>query len=36
MSDLATHAKLARSCAQLPVSVYFDQALLQREMQNCS
>jgi phenylpropionate dioxygenase-like ring-hydroxylating dioxygenase large terminal subunit len=34
MSDLATHAKLARSCAQLPVNVYFDQALLQREMQN--
>jgi phenylpropionate dioxygenase-like ring-hydroxylating dioxygenase large terminal subunit len=33
MSDLATHAKLARSCAQLPVNVYFDQALLQREMQ---
>src|SRR5438067_13872903 len=33
MSDLATHAKLARSMAQLPVSVYFDEALLQREMQ---
>src|SRR3954466_14612821 len=33
MSDLATHAKLARSCAQLPVDVYFDDALLQREMQ---
>jgi choline monooxygenase len=33
MSDLATHAKLARPCAQLPVNVYFDQALLQREMQ---
>ena len=34
MSDLATHAKLARSCAQLPVNVYFDQALLQRELQH--
>ena len=33
MSDLATHAKLARSCAQLPVDAYFDEALLQREMQ---
>ncbi|SFM56116.1 aromatic ring-hydroxylating oxygenase subunit alpha [Rugamonas rubra] len=33
MSDLGTHAKLARSNAQLPVSVYFDDALLQREMQ---
>ena len=33
MSDLATHAKLARPCAQLPVDVYFDDALLQREMQ---
>ncbi|RYE98978.1 MAG: Rieske (2Fe-2S) protein, partial [Oxalobacteraceae bacterium] len=33
MSDLATHAKLARSSAQLPVNVYFDQTLLQREMQ---
>jgi choline monooxygenase len=33
MSDLATHAKLARSCAQLPVNVYFDNALLQREIQ---
>jgi choline monooxygenase len=33
MSDLATHAKLARPCAQLPVDVYFDEALLQREMQ---
>src|SRR5471032_1238065 len=33
MSDLGTHAKLARSNAQLPVSVYFDEALLQREMQ---
>ena len=33
MSDLATHAKLARECAQLPVNVYFDDALLQREIQ---
>ena len=33
MSDLATHAKLARSNAQLPVNVYFDDALLKREMQ---
>jgi choline monooxygenase len=33
MSDLATKAKLARSEAQLPVHVYFDQALLQREIQ---
>jgi phenylpropionate dioxygenase-like ring-hydroxylating dioxygenase large terminal subunit len=33
MSDLATHAKLARSCAQLPVDVYFDNALMQRELQ---
>jgi len=33
MSDLATHAKLARSLAQLPVNVYFDDALLQRELQ---
>jgi len=33
MSDLATHAKLARSNAQLPVNVYFDEALLKREMQ---
>jgi choline monooxygenase len=32
MSDLGTHAKLARPHAQLPVSVYFDEALLQREM----
>lgn len=31
MSDLATSAKLARSDAQLPVHVYFDDALLQRE-----
>ncbi|MDY7577954.1 aromatic ring-hydroxylating dioxygenase subunit alpha [Herbaspirillum sp. RTI4] len=33
MSDLATLARLARSDAQLPVSVYFDEALLQREIQ---
>jgi choline monooxygenase len=33
MSDLGTHAKLARPHAQLPVNVYFDEALLQREMQ---
>ena len=33
MSDLGTHAKLARPNAQLPVNVYFDEALLQREMQ---
>jgi len=33
MSDLATHAKLARSNAQLPVTVYFDEALLKQEMQ---
>jgi hypothetical protein len=33
MSDLGTHAKLARPTAQLPVNVYFDEALLQREMQ---
>ena len=32
MSDLGTHAKLARPHAQLPVHVYFDDALLQREM----
>ena len=32
MSDLATHAKLARSNAQLPVHAYFDDAFLQREM----
>lgn len=32
MSDLATFAKLKRSATQLPVSVYFDQALLAREM----
>jgi choline monooxygenase len=33
MSDLASFAKLARSNAQLPVNVYFDEALLQREIQ---
>jgi choline monooxygenase len=33
MSDLGTHAKLARPNAQLPVNVYFDETLLQREMQ---
>ncbi len=32
MSDLATFTKLARSDAQLPVSVYFDETLLQREI----
>jgi len=32
MSDLATFAKLQRSTTQLPVSVYFDEALLQREI----
>lgn len=32
MSDLASFSKLARSDAQLPVHVYFDQALLQREI----
>ncbi len=31
MSDLATHTKLAHSCVQLPVTVYFDEALLARE-----
>ncbi len=31
MSDLANIAKLAQSNAQLPVHVYFDEALLQRE-----
>ncbi len=31
MSDLAINAKLAQSNAQLPVHVYFDDALLQRE-----
>ncbi|MDO8299821.1 aromatic ring-hydroxylating dioxygenase subunit alpha [Lacisediminimonas sp.] len=33
MSDLANLAKLARSNAQLPVGVYFDEQLLQQEMQ---
>ncbi len=33
MSDLAHIAKLARSNAQLPVNVYFDDALLQQEIQ---
>lgn len=33
MSDLATIANLARANTQLPVSVYFDDALLQREIQ---
>ena len=33
MSDLATIAKLARSDAQLPVNVYFDDTLLQQEIQ---
>lgn len=33
MSDLATHAKLARLNPQFPVHVYFDEALLRREMQ---
>ena len=33
MSDLGTHAKLACSTAQLPVNVYFDEALLKREIQ---
>ncbi|TDK65271.1 aromatic ring-hydroxylating oxygenase subunit alpha [Sapientia aquatica] len=32
MSDLATFAKLVRSTAQLPVSVYFDETLLKREI----
>ncbi len=32
MSDLASLSKLARSDAQLPVNVYFDQALLEREI----
>ena len=31
MSDLASLAKLARSTAQLPVGVYFDDALLHKE-----
>ena len=33
MSDLASFAKLARSNAQLPVNVYFDEPLYQRELQ---
>lgn len=33
MSDLGSHAKLAPTEAQLPVNVYFDEALLQREIQ---
>lgn len=33
MSDLASLANLARSNAQLPVNVYFDAALLEREIQ---
>jgi choline monooxygenase len=33
MSDLATIAKLARSNAQLPVNVYFDDQLLRQEIQ---
>lgn len=33
MSDLAGIDKLARSNAQLPVNVYFDEALTQREIQ---
>ena len=33
MSDLASLAKLARSSAQLPVGVYFDDALLLKEKQ---
>ncbi|MBA5605716.1 aromatic ring-hydroxylating dioxygenase subunit alpha [Duganella sp. FT3S] len=33
MSDLGSHAKLAPTEAQLPVNVYFDAALLQREIQ---
>ena len=32
MSDLATFAKLQRSATQLPVSVYFDELLLPREI----
>jgi choline monooxygenase len=34
MSDLATFAQLQRATTQLPVSVYFDQALLQRELKH--
>ena len=33
MSDLANLAKLARSDAQLPVNVYFDESLLKQETQ---
>ncbi|MET3122514.1 choline monooxygenase [Oxalobacteraceae bacterium GrIS 2.11] len=33
MSDLATFAKLKRSTTQLPVSVYFDETLLKREIE---
>jgi len=33
MSDLATLAKLARSQAQLPTHVYFDEALFRREQE---
>ncbi|HVL76639.1 MAG TPA: aromatic ring-hydroxylating dioxygenase subunit alpha, partial [Noviherbaspirillum sp.] len=33
MSDLANFAKLARSNAQLPVNVYFDETLLQKEIE---
>lgn len=33
MSDLADLAKLSRSNTQLPVNVYFDEALLQQEIQ---
>jgi len=33
MSDLANLAKLARSNAQLPVNVYFDESLLKQEIQ---
>src|SRR5207249_2616126 len=32
MSDLGNFAKLARSTAQLPVNVYFDERLLQQEI----
>ena len=33
MSDLGRREVLARSRAQLPVSVYFDEALFQRELE---
>ncbi len=33
MSDLASITKIARSNAQLPFNVYFDDALLRREIQ---